>query len=96
MFRGIIEEEEYDSSAPNVKGYFSRISDIAEAASDNYVNQLKSNYLWQLPIFDESDESGDYDPDIIYKAVFKSIMKLVGIESETVTHYVIKEKDSEN
>lgn len=93
MFKGIIEDKDYDSSAPNVKGYFSRINDIAQAAKDKYVDQLNHNYLWQLQTF---DESGSFDPDIVYKTVFESIMKLVGIEFETVKHYVIKEKDNEN
>lgn len=93
MFKGIIEDEGYDSSAPNVKGYLSRIDDIAKAAKDKYCNQIDNNYLWQLQIF---DESGNFDPDIVYKTVFESIMKLIGIESETVKHYVIKEKDNEN
>lgn len=93
MFKGIIEDKGYESSSPEIKGSLSRIDGIAQAVSDAYVNQLKQNYLWQLQIF---DESGNYDPDILYKTVFESIMKLVGIESETVTHYVIKEKNNEN
>lgn len=80
MFEGIIEDEGYEHSAPDVKGYLSKIDHIAQAA--------RASHLWQqLEIF---DESGNFDPDIVYKTVFESIMKLVGIEFETVTHYVIK------
>lgn len=93
MFKGIIEDKGYESSSPKIKGCLSRIDEIAKAAKDKYCNQINDNYLWQLPIF---DESGNLDPDIVYKTVFESVMKLVGIESETVTHYVMKEKDNEN
>lgn len=87
MFKGIIEDKDYDSSTQKIQGYLLRIDDIAQAAKNKYCHQLDNNYLWRLQIF---GESGNLDPDIIYKTVFESIMKLVGIEPETVRRYVIK------
>lgn len=87
MFKGIIEDKDYDSSTQKIQGYLDSIDDIAQAAENKYCHQLDYKYLWRLQTI---GESGNLEPDMIYKTVFESIMKLVGIEPETVRRYVIK------